>query len=190
MAIVTKTQKSGRQYRYAQHSYRVGGKVKTKSVYLGPVNPKRTRKPGVTVGEVVTNILMGGLAFAASAATGKLATPHYKPTPYDEGWREKKVLDDQLRRLDEHYLIDKTNAERFNETRARLPREMFQEYSRAQLALTRTYQTEKERHQPKADTPPAIKEFADRLASRADVVAAPPAADAIEPDADESSPEN
>lgn len=35
--IVTKTIK-GRQYRYEQTSYREGGKVKTKSVYLGPVS--------------------------------------------------------------------------------------------------------------------------------------------------------
>lgn len=34
--IVTKTI-GGRQYRYQQTSYRVGKKVKTKSVYLGPV---------------------------------------------------------------------------------------------------------------------------------------------------------
>ena len=35
MAITTKTIK-GRQYRYRQRSYRVNGKVKTESVYLGP----------------------------------------------------------------------------------------------------------------------------------------------------------
>ena len=34
--IVTKTI-NGKQYRYQQTSYRVGKKVKTKSVYLGPV---------------------------------------------------------------------------------------------------------------------------------------------------------
>ena len=36
MAIVTKTVKN-RQYRYYQHSYREGRKVKTRAIYLGPV---------------------------------------------------------------------------------------------------------------------------------------------------------
>ena len=45
MAIVIKTIRR-RQYRYSQHSTRVGGKVKTTSVYLGPVNPKRASAEG------------------------------------------------------------------------------------------------------------------------------------------------
>ncbi len=43
--IVTKTIK-GRQYRYQQRSYREGGRVRTESIYLGPVSALRrmTRK--------------------------------------------------------------------------------------------------------------------------------------------------
>jgi hypothetical protein len=54
MAIVIKTIR-GRQYRYAQRSYRINGKVKTKSVYLGPVGG-RVRRKGVLgrLGEFIT----------------------------------------------------------------------------------------------------------------------------------------
>lgn len=41
MARVIKTI-GGRQYYYEQHSYRVNGKVKTISKYLGPVNPRQS----------------------------------------------------------------------------------------------------------------------------------------------------
>ena len=53
MAIVIKTIR-GRQYRYAQTSRRIGGKVVTKSVYIGPVGG-RVRRKGVLarIGEFV-----------------------------------------------------------------------------------------------------------------------------------------
>jgi len=41
--IVIKTIK-GRQYRYQQRSYRHGGKVRTETIYLGPVDGGRQRK--------------------------------------------------------------------------------------------------------------------------------------------------
>lgn len=41
--IVIKTIK-GRQYRYQQRSYRQGGKVRTETIYLGPVDGGRRRK--------------------------------------------------------------------------------------------------------------------------------------------------
>lgn len=37
MAFVRIRTFKGRQYKYLQHSYRVGRKVKTRSIYLGPV---------------------------------------------------------------------------------------------------------------------------------------------------------
>ncbi len=43
MAIVTKTIR-GRSYRYHQTSKRIGGKVKTTSIYIGPVGGTRRRK--------------------------------------------------------------------------------------------------------------------------------------------------
>ena len=51
MAIVIKTIRR-RQYRYSQHSVRVGGKVKTTSVYLGPVDPKRATAEGFLRGNL------------------------------------------------------------------------------------------------------------------------------------------
>ena len=41
--IVIKTIK-GRQYRYQQRSYRQGGKVRTETIYLGPVDGGRRRR--------------------------------------------------------------------------------------------------------------------------------------------------
>jgi hypothetical protein len=41
--IVVKTIK-GRQYRYQQRTYRQGGKVRTETIYLGPVDGGRRRK--------------------------------------------------------------------------------------------------------------------------------------------------
>jgi hypothetical protein len=42
MAIVVKTIR-GRGYYYQQESRRIAGKVKSPSIYLGPVNPRRRR---------------------------------------------------------------------------------------------------------------------------------------------------
>ncbi len=53
MPIVIKTIRT-RQYYYEQHSQRVGGKVVTKSKYLGPVNPKRKESILSTVGEFIS----------------------------------------------------------------------------------------------------------------------------------------
>lgn len=38
---------NGRRYRYLQRSYREGGKVRTQSTYLGPVDGGRRRKSGI-----------------------------------------------------------------------------------------------------------------------------------------------
>jgi len=57
----------GREYYYDQTSQRIGGKVKTKSRYVGPVNPKRKKS---NVG-----FMIGGLlALGVSAAKGELKT--------------------------------------------------------------------------------------------------------------------
>jgi hypothetical protein len=39
---------NGRRYRYSQKTWREGGRVRTKSVYLGPVDGDARRKGGVT----------------------------------------------------------------------------------------------------------------------------------------------
>lgn len=64
MARVTKTI-GGRQYYYDQHSVRTGKKVKTTSIYIGPVNP--IRKKGI-----LHQIFGGAASMAALAAVGKL----------------------------------------------------------------------------------------------------------------------
>jgi hypothetical protein len=69
---VIKTVKN-RRYRYAQRSYREGGKVKTKSVYIGPVDG-RVRRPKFSI----ANLLMGGLAFGAHLAKNGTKTPTYR----------------------------------------------------------------------------------------------------------------
>jgi hypothetical protein len=84
MPIVIKTLRGGRQYYYSQQSRRVPGRKHPISVmkYLGPVSPKRKR--GLTVGDIVTNILMGGVTFGAHAAKGTLGPPGgraYKERP-------------------------------------------------------------------------------------------------------------
>ena len=58
-------------YRYLQTSYREGGKVKTKSVYLGPVTPKRRR---FSIGAFI----MGALSIGMHVAEHGTKRPSYK----------------------------------------------------------------------------------------------------------------
>jgi hypothetical protein len=58
-SVVVKTVK-GKRYRYLQRSYRVGGKVRTESKYLGPADGGK-RRPKINW----ANTLMGGLALGA-----------------------------------------------------------------------------------------------------------------------------
>jgi hypothetical protein len=63
----------GRRYRYQQSSKRVGGKVKTTSKYIGPVDGRKRR---FKISWAAT--LMGGLAFGAHLAKYGTKSPRYK----------------------------------------------------------------------------------------------------------------
>src|SRR4051794_21764944 len=99
MAIVTKTIK-GNAYRYEQHSQRVGGKVVTKSKYLGPVTPKR-KKDGLTLGAIVAGLLQASAqSFAPkhekkehhSRARAPDARSRQAQNEYDlQKWRDRPV---------------------------------------------------------------------------------------------------
>src|SRR4051812_35734909 len=68
--ISIKTSKDGkRQYYYFQHTVRPkgGGKPKSPSIYIGPVNPKRKKRGGLAI-----DIPIGLLALALMGAMGKL----------------------------------------------------------------------------------------------------------------------
>jgi hypothetical protein len=155
----------GRGYYYNDVSKRVGGKVKTTSQYIGPVDPKRKRRGGGFGGLTLPTAIIGALAFAGMAAMGRLKTPHYKekqrePLPVH---RAKQIAEKQLEALDRHYAIDKTNADTFNASRARLPKEMQEAYQRAQMAAWRAVDAERERVSPPTPMSPEMKAFNDRL---------------------------
>jgi hypothetical protein len=71
---------NGRQYEYLQTSYREGGKVRTKSVYVGPVGGRKRRKRGGG-GFTPVNpaaIILGGIALAMHIAKYGTKSPNYK----------------------------------------------------------------------------------------------------------------
>jgi len=82
MAIVVKTIR-GREYRYSQTSQRVAGKVVTKSVYLGPVIPKRKRGGGAfgIVGLTVPNLLVGAVLVGVKTLKGDMGPPGGRAFP-------------------------------------------------------------------------------------------------------------
>jgi hypothetical protein len=69
----------GRQYEYLQTSYREGGKVKTKSVYIGPVGGRKRKKRGGGFPPVnPAAIVLGGIALAMHIAKHGVKSPDYK----------------------------------------------------------------------------------------------------------------
>jgi hypothetical protein len=161
--VVIKTIR-GRQYRYLQESHRVNGKVVTTSIYLGPLAPKRH---GGGFGTLFPNLVLGAAMLAGHAVKGNFKTRHYKEKPYVDQ-RARSIAEKAIRELDRRYAIDKTNADTFNASRARLPKEMLDEYERAQLKAA--VPTEK-----KSTMSPDMKEFAERVASRSTASEAPAA---------------
>jgi hypothetical protein len=166
MAIVIKTKKSGLQYRYAQHSYRDNGKVKTPSIYLGPVRPKRKRRGGFLAGLTLPTFLVGALLVGIKTVKGEMKTRTYKEKPVEpvSVHRARQIAQKEIERLDRHYAIDKTNADTFNASRGRLPKEMFEEYQRGQMAASGAVHAEQERREPPTPMSPDMKAFNDRLA--------------------------
>jgi hypothetical protein len=71
---------NGRQYEYLQTSYREGSKVRTKSVYIGPVGGTKRRKRGGGGFPFVNpaSIILGGIALAMHVAKHGVKSPSYK----------------------------------------------------------------------------------------------------------------
>jgi hypothetical protein len=64
-------------YVYKQRSYRVGGKVKTESIYLGPVNRKRKKGGGFPAVNPM-NVVVGVFGLAVQLAKHGTRVPHYR----------------------------------------------------------------------------------------------------------------
>jgi hypothetical protein len=125
MAIVIKNIR-GREYQYAQTSQRVAGKVVTKSVYLGPVKPKRIRRGG---GFTLPTFLMGSLLVAGLAMKGQLGKPggrafHNKPVEPVSLHRAKQKANNKLRELYAKHQMDDTHPDKFQASFNRLPKEI------------------------------------------------------------------
>jgi hypothetical protein len=90
-------------------SQRVGGKVVTKSVYLGPVNPKRKRRGGGLLAALtVPTVIMGTLQAVGLAMKSRIGPPGGRPfPPVKESFR---VVHDPRRVLSE----DEWSARRRN----------------------------------------------------------------------------
>jgi hypothetical protein len=154
-----------RQYRYLQ--WYEGGSRVPKSQYLGPVNPKRKRRGGLLSGLTIPTALMGSLLVAGLAAKGRLGKPGgraYTNKSPDPLQRATQIAHKAVEAIDRHYAIDKTDAESFNASRARLPPEMQQEYQRAQMNVWRGVGAERERLQPALPVSPDMKAFSERVA--------------------------
>jgi len=162
MSVKIKTIR-GRQYHYLDVSQRVNGKVVTKSTYLGAVNPKRKRRGGGVLGGLtVPTFLMGALLVGVKAVRGELKIRTYREKPVEpvSVHRARQIAQKAIEGLDRKYAIDKTNAASFNASRARLPKEMQDEYQRAQMTTWKAVDAAR----PKAPVSPDMKAFSDRLA--------------------------
>lgn len=71
---------NGRKYEYMQTSYREGGKVRTKSVYIGPVGGRKRKKRGGGGFPPVNPaaVVLGGIALAVHIARRGVKSPSYK----------------------------------------------------------------------------------------------------------------
>jgi hypothetical protein len=152
----------GRGYYYNDVSKRVGGKVKTTSSYVGPVNPKRKR---IGVGTILANLLIGSAAFGGMAAMGRLKTRHYTDRPYTNQ-RAKSLANKALRELYAKYQMDDTHPDKFQASFDRLPQEMKDEVLAGRKAVFDRHQASQPRVKEVPTTKqmtPDMKEFADRL---------------------------
>jgi|GEM_PF-5171587 len=121
MALVTKTVK-GRKYLYSQRSYREGGKVKTESLYIGPILLR-----------IVPALLSMFYSETGHSYAAKLAKyGKGKQRESHNVHRSSQIARNKIAELDRIYGVDRSSRESFTATRARMAPEVFQEFSRAE----------------------------------------------------------
>jgi hypothetical protein len=144
----------GRRYYYLQRSYRRGGRVLTKSIYLGPVDaPKRKKRkldlrglaPGIAA--IGIHVLLNGLK-----------SPQYKTRDRISG-RTIQANKQALLALYKSYGLDLSSPQALQQTRALLSADQEQELMHKVLALGR----EQHAGRAKGEVSPEIREFNERL---------------------------
>jgi hypothetical protein len=120
----------GRRYRYLQKTYRVGGKVKTKSIYLGPVDPPRRRKLDFR------GLLPGVAQILFEALKGGGRSHSYKSKDRPSG-RDRQSHQAAMRALLRQYGVDASSPKAFNATRALLTPEQNSELTLKMIGMSR-----------------------------------------------------
>lgn len=97
----------GRQYEYLQTSYREGGKVKTKSVYIGPVGGRRRKRGGGGFPPVnPAAVILGGIALAMHIAKHGVKLRDYKIRNRPPDPRSMRHMLDRERQKWERHIED------------------------------------------------------------------------------------
>lgn len=92
----------GRRYKYRQETYREGGKVKTRSVYIGPVDGPKRRRKGISVGDIFRALFeVGGYVAVKGTKRPSYKTKNRPPDP-----RSMKHMLDEARQKWERQIDD------------------------------------------------------------------------------------
>lgn len=144
------------------------GKKKPVTRYLGAVNPKRKSKIDWR------GVLSGVAAMGVSAAIGKLGPPGARAyhDKHRASARTEQTYRAAERQLDEKYGIDRSSAEAWRASHARLPDEMLREKVMAERAAA------KELHAARAEAKAGEKAAAGPTAPMSDPSEAPAPDDA------------
>ena len=108
----------GKPVEYYQSTQRVGGKVKT--IYHGPVNPKRRKLD-------MRGLLAAVAGMGINAAMGRLGPPGgraHTSSSYDPAHRAKQEANNLLRALYEKHQMSDTNQAAFEADFNRLPKDL------------------------------------------------------------------
>jgi hypothetical protein len=147
MAVVVIKTIKGRRYRYLQSSYRVGGKVRTISRYLGPVDGPKRKKGKLDFRGAGPGLLKLGI----DALRGRANPPPYR-TKHRESARSLQIANKAQRELDRLYGLDRSSPERWRETYGRLGenKELLKEWFQKYHAIGRAHVAEKARQREAA----------------------------------------
>ncbi len=146
----------GRQYKYLQTSYRFGGKVRTKSIYLGPVGGVKRKKGGGFPPVNPAGVVLGAVKLGLYIAKNGTKSPRYSNKTHESG-RTKSARDAKMRDLYKAYGIDTSSAPAFHATSSLLSAEQRVELMHRQAELGRGSKS------PAAQSD-EMKAFADRIA--------------------------